>query len=243
MSGEDAATRLAAMQAELVRTLAGQAGTPRGFDYTRLEATAEALRKKRATAVARLWPGLACGLGDRYPHRFAAFAAQTPLPCAGGALADGRAFARWLARAGELSEQGRLETLAVELRYTHKGGVLVRRRGPALLMAALSNPRRLVLFFRLPWIGERWLSLRLWDRQPLRLCAAGSQPGNDVGQLSSIPRLIALENIYVPISSGAFGPLDPGGACPAGRAEHRAPISGERPGGSRPRPQPIDVHR
>jgi hypothetical protein len=164
MSGEDAATRLAAMQAELVRTLAGQAGTPRGFDYTRLEATAEALRKKRATAVARLWPGLACGLGDRYPHRFAAFAAQTPLPCAGGALADGRAFARWLARAGELSEQGRLETLAVDLRYTHKGGVLVRRRGPALLMAALSNPRRLVLFFRLPWIGERWLSLRLWGQ-------------------------------------------------------------------------------
>jgi hypothetical protein len=168
MSAEDTKTRLAAMQTELVRALTGQAGTPHGFDSMRLQATAKALLKKRATAVARAWPGLARGLGDRYPHLFAAFAAQTPLLHAGGPLADGRAFARWLARAGELSEQGRLETLAVDLRYTNKGGVLVPRKGPALLTAVLGNPRRRVLLLRLPWIGDRWLSLHLWDRQPLR---------------------------------------------------------------------------
>jgi hypothetical protein len=161
MSTGEARARLAAMQAELVRTLTGQAGTAQAFNTTRLKATAEALRTKRGRAVARAWPGVAASLGEHYSERFATFAAQTPLPHNGGPIADGRAFARWLAQAGELSEQARLELLAVDLRYTAKGGGLVPRRGPAVLAAVLSQSRRLVLALRLPWIGERWFSLPL----------------------------------------------------------------------------------
>src|SRR5437016_1395615 len=50
-------------------------------------------------------------------ERFAQFAATATIPRQGGPLADGRAFARYLERRGELTEEGRLEALAVDVRY------------------------------------------------------------------------------------------------------------------------------
>jgi hypothetical protein len=159
MSSPDARARLAARQAELVRALMSHGEPPPAGDAARLRATAEALAAKRAKAVARAWPALAAGLGEDFRERFARFAAGVPLPHEGGPLADGRAFARWLARAGELSDAGRLEALAVDLRYRAHAGGLVPRRGPALAWARLREPRRLVVAVRLPWLGERWLML------------------------------------------------------------------------------------
>src|SRR5262245_14959244 len=106
MSLPDARARLAAQQPELVRALTGQAPAPADFDQARLGATAQALVTKRAQAVARTWPGLAAGLGERYRERFELFAKHWPLPHEGGPLADGRTFARMLARLGELSDEG-----------------------------------------------------------------------------------------------------------------------------------------
>jgi hypothetical protein len=164
MSTEEARVRLAVMQTELVRTLTGQGGASNGLQGARLQATARALRTKRARAVARAWPGLAGDLGDRFAERFAAFAAGTLLPHNGGAVADGRAFARWLARSGELGERGRLEAMAVDLRYAARSDGLVPRKAPAVRMMMLSRPRRLVAACRLPWIGERWfvIARRSW---------------------------------------------------------------------------------
>jgi hypothetical protein len=161
MSALEERSRLAALQAELVRTLTAPAAAPPGWDAARLRAAALSLASKRIRSVARAWPALAEALGARFAERFAAFAARTPLPELGGPLADGHAFARGLARAGGLPDAGRLELLAVRLRYAARAGGLVRRRGPALAATVLRRPRRLVVALRLPWLGERWLSLRL----------------------------------------------------------------------------------
>jgi hypothetical protein len=161
MSAGEARTRFATMQAEVVRALTEQGTSPRGFDLGQLRAAALALAAKRAQAVVRAWPALARDLGKRFEERFAAFATTMPLPREGGPLADGRAFIRWLAQSEDLSEEARLRVLAVDLRCATKGGGLVRRSGPAVAAAVLRRPHRLVLALRLPWIGERWLSLPL----------------------------------------------------------------------------------
>jgi hypothetical protein len=134
---------------------------PGGFDSARLQAAAASLANKRAQSVARTWPGMADALGDRFAERFAAFAATTPLPRHGGPLADGHAFARWLASAGELPAAVRLHLLAVELRYAVRSDGLVPRRGPALKAVLLRQPRRLVIAVRMPWLGERWFTIPL----------------------------------------------------------------------------------
>jgi hypothetical protein len=159
MSSPEARARLAARQAELVRALTGQGDPPPACDAARLRATAESLAAKRAQAVARAWPELVAGLGDQWRQRFDAFAARVPLPHEGGPLADGRAFAHWLARLGELSDAGRLEGLAVDLHYRARAGGLVPRSGPALVWAWLRQSGRLVVAVRLPWLGERWFTL------------------------------------------------------------------------------------
>jgi hypothetical protein len=157
----DARTRLAARLAELVRALMHGGEPAAAWDAARLRATVEALAAKRAQAVARAWPGLAAGLGERFRPHFERFAARVPLPHVGGPLADGRAFARQLARLGELSDAGRLEALAVDLHYRARGSGLVPRRGPALAWTLLRQPRRLVVAVRLPGLGERWLNIPL----------------------------------------------------------------------------------
>lgn len=113
--------------------------------------------EKRAHAAARVWPTLANALGEGFDEKFVVFAGEYPLPFMGGALADGHAFARWLSRRGELPAAARLEVFSVDLRFmpTHNG--LRRRRWPTCKAAWLNQPRQLVIAFRLPWVGERWL--------------------------------------------------------------------------------------
>jgi hypothetical protein len=157
----EAQARLADQQAQLVSALQGAGAAPAGFDERSLYATAASLAAKRRRSVARAWPALSEALGDRFDERFQSFAAISPLPSAGGPLADGRAFARWLAAAGELPDAGRLQALHVDLHFAQTAHGLRLRRGPALKAALLSNPRRLLIALRLPWLGERWLCLPL----------------------------------------------------------------------------------
>lgn len=153
--------RLGAQQAELVRALMGRAEVPEGFDLGRVGATAEALRAKRARSVVRAWPALARSLGDDFGPSFTAYAARSPLPLRGGPRADGRGFARALARSGRLTDPGRLEALSVDLRFASRPDGLVRRRGPALAVTVLSHPGRLTLAARCPGLGARTLIIPL----------------------------------------------------------------------------------
>lgn len=133
-------------------TLSGTPRPPGSVAHT----AAQSLAIKRRRAAARAWPDLAAALGDRFPERFADFAAGTPLPGRGGALADGRVFAVWLRRRGELPEAARLELMAVDLRYRAQADGLVARRGPSFRVALLRQPRCLVLALRWPGLGEWW---------------------------------------------------------------------------------------
>ena len=118
-----------------------------------MAATSAALAGKRAREVARAWPVLAADLGEGFTGRFLADAARRPPPARGGALADGLAFARALARQGRLSPNARVEAMLAAAR-------LSGRR--ARLAATLAGPpRRLVVTVRAPGLGERWLSIPL----------------------------------------------------------------------------------
>lgn len=128
----EARARLAAEQAALVAALVGRGAPPEGFDARRVGLAAASLAWKRARAAARAWPGLARALGGRFGKVFAAYAGAAPLPRQGGPLADGRAFARWLAARGKLPEAGRLQALAVDLRYANNPDGLALRRGADL---------------------------------------------------------------------------------------------------------------
>jgi hypothetical protein len=164
VNADVARSSLAAAQAELIQALAAQSAAPEGFDAARFQVAARALVSKRSRAAARAWPRLAGTLGEQWRERFRAFARTCPLPCEGGPLADGYAFARFLLRAGKLPDEGRLEALAVELRYRRcAAGGLRPRRGIAARVCVLGRPRRLILALRLPFLGERWLNLS-YDR-------------------------------------------------------------------------------
>ena len=164
--------RLAAMQAVLLQALTGSGVVPEGFDASRIHAAGESLASKRMRSAGRAWPALAASLGAEFALRFAAFAAMNPLPGQGGPLADGRAFARSLTSRGgvspRLSDGARLEIIAVDLRFRSAGreGGLVTRRGFAAKVALLHTAREGVLAVRLPYFGERWLSLPLTWRLP-----------------------------------------------------------------------------
>jgi hypothetical protein len=157
----DERAELAARQAELVRALTGGGPMPAGFLPSRIQATADALAAKRARSAARAWPALAAALGDQFRLRFAEYAAVTRLPQRGGPLADGRAFADWLARRGALPDAGRLEALAIDLGQARCAGGLVPRRGPALAAAWLRQSGRLAIGLRWPGAGERWVVVPL----------------------------------------------------------------------------------
>src|SRR5581483_5661089 len=157
MPHDDPRAQLAALQAELVLGLTGQGARPEAFDRDRLAATAAALARKRARAVVRAWPALAGALGDRFAERFAAYAERSAIPAFGGPLADGHAFARGLAAGGELPDEGRLEMMAVGLRYVCCSSGLIPRRGVWFAGAWLRGKGRLVLAVRLPSWGERWI--------------------------------------------------------------------------------------
>jgi hypothetical protein len=148
-----AAGRLAAEQAALVRALVAGGPVPEGFEPDRVRATAAALARKRAREVARAWPVLAADLGEVFTDRFVAFAAGRPPPATGGAMADGLAFARALARQGRLSDGARVEAMLAAARLSPR---------PARLAATLAGrPPRLVVLARAPGLGERGFSLPL----------------------------------------------------------------------------------
>ena len=177
----EAQARLAAQQAALVSALMGEGELPAGFDAKRLGAAVASLARKRRRAAARAWPAAAQALGDRFDERFAAYAASAPPPREGGPLADGRAFARWLAARGELPEAGRLQALAVDLRYAKTPGGLVSRRWPICKAAWLDRSRRLIVAVWLPWLGEYWLRIPLGrryhhDELPTRLLTKRPMP-------------------------------------------------------------------
>jgi hypothetical protein len=160
MSAE-ARAQLAAQQAAVVSSLAGLRAAPDGFDVSRMRATALALATKRRRAVARAWPALTLMLGDRFAELFRGYGENAPLPLRGGPLADGRAFLRWLASAGENTDACSLQTLAIDLRFRSTSDGLVPRRGPALRVVLLHGPLRLVIGLRLPWLGEHGLTVPL----------------------------------------------------------------------------------
>ncbi len=77
--------------------------------------TSAALGRKRTRAVARAWPALARGLGADFARLFTAYArAETP-PDA-GALADGLAFSRTLAREQHLPDSALIERMLATTR-------------------------------------------------------------------------------------------------------------------------------
>jgi hypothetical protein len=159
MSLADAQARLAERQEELLRALTGQGPLPAGFDPARVEATSTSLVRKRLRAVAEVWPRLAAALGEHFADRFLDFARRTTLPCSGGALADGRAFARELAVRGQLPDDGRLEALGFDLRYRVGATGLVRRRGFGICSARWRYRRGRLLGVRLPWGREVWITI------------------------------------------------------------------------------------
>ena len=142
--------RLATAQQALVRALVDGGSVPPGFNPDRVQATSTALARKRARAVATTWPALARTLGDGFTARFLAYTAGRP-PAAGGALADGLAFARALGAHGRLPGDVRVERLLAQARLSNC---------PIRLAATMAgSPCRLVLTVRAPLLGERWATL------------------------------------------------------------------------------------
>lgn len=141
-------------QADLMAALAGNAAVPAGFDASRVQATRTALAAKRRQAVAHVWPALAQWLGPDYTAHFTRYASHVPLPAEGGPLADGRAFARWLAPTQTLSDAVAWQALGVDLRFAHSQRGLTPRRTPSLRLLRLPQARSWVLGLRVPRLGE-----------------------------------------------------------------------------------------
>jgi hypothetical protein len=120
---------LAARQAALVDALLAGAPDPPGFPTDRLAVARRALLRKRAGAVAAVWPQLAASLGPDWPAVFAASVGDRP---PAGALVEGWDLARTLHRRGELgaAAAGELAEREVTLRRTGTGHA--HRRLPAV---------------------------------------------------------------------------------------------------------------
>lgn len=154
----EARKKLAASQLELIRALRGRTDAPDRFDSSRIRAAADALFHKRARSVAHAWPRLTRALGDSFYEMFARYARVTPIPSFGGALIDGRLFVRELKRAGNLSDEGKLEAIAFDARFAVRRNKIIARRF-AFRAALLNQSRQVVIALRLPLIGERWIKI------------------------------------------------------------------------------------
>jgi len=160
MPTEHARAKLAEAQLELVEALTGEKTSALdGFDESRLQAAAVALIQKRARSVGRAWPALRRSLGLRFMARFTEFAATTSWPRQGGPLADGRAFAQFLEARNELPDEGRLETLAVDLRYAVVHDGLAPRRLPTVRLCWFRTHFQLAVAIHIPRVGEYFFSL------------------------------------------------------------------------------------
>jgi len=155
---EGVRARLARRQAELLSALLGQNSDLPGFDARQVRTASASLHSKRVRAIARAWPRLAAALGPDFGCEVGRHLDEHPSPPEGGALSDGQAFARGLAARACLPWEGRLELLAVELRWRfgEDGRRRQRRFGAGL---AVGRPFRLAAAVRAPGVGERWLRL------------------------------------------------------------------------------------
>jgi hypothetical protein len=177
---------LAAQQAALVHALTRGAPAPAGFDADRIQAAARSLLLKRARTVARCWPRLAAELAEDFQPLFLEYARQTAPPPRGGAITEGRNFARFLDQAGRLQDGGRWEVLMVDLRFRITPDHLSRRRGLAMQVRFLPQQRRWAIAFRAPWLGVRVV----WVRRPARpsLAAKNRPADRDLTRKDEAPR-------------------------------------------------------
>ncbi|MEU8821037.1 hypothetical protein [Actinoplanes sp. NPDC048796] len=128
------ADSLADRQAALVEALTAGRAVPEGFDGFRFEAARVALLRKRAGEVARQWPLLAAGLGDRWKQEFAKWATARPTQ---GSLRDGWDFARDLAARDALPPMAAPELAEREATWKYDGRSAPQaRRAPALRLIA-----------------------------------------------------------------------------------------------------------
>jgi hypothetical protein len=119
-------TSLAERQAALVAALVAGAAPPPGFDPVRVQATAEALLRKRAGEVGERWPWLRLQFGPQWNNTFADWARGRPPR---GSLRDGFDFARQ----SSLTGLAAVELAMVEARYRYDGVNPPRlRRAPAV---------------------------------------------------------------------------------------------------------------
>lgn len=88
---------LAEQQAALVRALVAGAPPPAGFDTHALDTASRALLRKRAQEVARRFPLLREGCGDRFQDLFCDWAKDRPKT---STVDDARGFAAHLEIAG-----------------------------------------------------------------------------------------------------------------------------------------------
>ncbi|MEV6605958.1 hypothetical protein [Kutzneria sp. NPDC051319] len=95
--------RLAAQQAELLRSLLAGAPTPPGFDSSRVQAQAHALLSKRRRVTWHLRPDLADDLGERFGPLFAEYASGHPKTTDVRARQDADRFGEWLVAQGHLT--------------------------------------------------------------------------------------------------------------------------------------------
>ncbi len=145
----------------LLRSLVAGTRPPSAFDTARVRACAESLLRKRTRDVERAWPVLVDSLGPRFRPAFTAYAAGSPLPAAGGALADGREFAAWLRTRGAVTDVARRAVLAFDLQWNR---CPFGRRCFAVGAVILSAPHWLVLGLRLPLFGVHTFTIPLGCR-------------------------------------------------------------------------------
>lgn len=141
---------LAQRQASLVAALVSGAPVPDGFDPVRVQATADALLRKRAGEVGERWPTLRAQFGPEWTLAFSQWARGMPPR---GSVRDGWGFARHLASLGLLRQPATVD-LAIHEACQHYDGVrpprrrrlpAVRRTGGTLVVQVAGHVLRLSL--------------------------------------------------------------------------------------------------
>jgi hypothetical protein len=158
----DRRARLAARETELVQALHG-GPTPPGLDEGMIALASAGIARKRARQVARAFPALASDLGPDYQDAFATFARASP-PRDGGAIADGLAFARVVARKRGLSDAAQVERFVAAGAVTTRHGRLTPRHTPHIRATLTRSPRGIVIVASSPGIGTRVFFLRPRER-------------------------------------------------------------------------------
>ena len=153
--------RLAAAEAEFLRSLSTGGAYPPGSDPRGMRATSQILWAKRVRTMARAWPELAKLLGNRLNERATQLLAGIELPPGDHAVEDGLMLARHLE---PIPDSIRLRMLDVKLRYRWQRGHLVRRSRPAVACIYLPQSGRLICAVRVPGLRLRSISIRIGPR-------------------------------------------------------------------------------